>query len=236
MKIYIYAIWFPTSEKYYVGQTQNLQGRMQGHLRSGSLVCKALYKYDDWQISILHTVKTKEEANRIEIEEIRNFNSVAPNGYNLTRGGDGWSKGMKHSEETKKKMKQAAIGKKCPWNIERNKKNKGKKRPEINGVKNPAFERMSSNKNPMKDPEIVKRNANARIGKKCPWVTKRNEEANPAKRPEIAVKIGDGNRGKKCPYLSESNRENNPMKRLDVRIARKKRNITRLEKEIEDIE
>jgi len=105
-RIYIYAIWFPTSKKYYIGQTWNLDKRMQEHLKSGSLVYKALWKYDDWQISILHTCKTRDEANRIEIEEIRNFNSVAPNGYNLTRGGEG---GIS-CEKTKEKMSQAAKG------------------------------------------------------------------------------------------------------------------------------
>lgn len=48
----------------------------------------------DWQVTILHICKSPDEANRIEIEEIRNFNSVIPNGYNLTHGGGGgdfWS-------------------------------------------------------------------------------------------------------------------------------------------------
>lgn len=87
MKIYIYAIWFPTSKKYYIGQTQNLKARMQAHFKSRNIIYNALWKYNDWQISVLHTCKTRDEANRIEIEEIRNFNSVVPNGYNLTKGG-----------------------------------------------------------------------------------------------------------------------------------------------------
>ena len=89
MKIYIYAIYFPTNNKYYVGQTKNLEERMKHHFRTGSLVCKALYKYTDWQVTILHTVKTRDEANLLEIEETRNLNCVAPNGYNLTHGGEG---------------------------------------------------------------------------------------------------------------------------------------------------
>jgi len=111
-KVYIYCIYFPTNNKYYVGQTKNLKQRMKAHLKSGSLVCKALYKYDDWQISILHTCKTRDEANRIEIEEIRNFNSVAPNGYNLTAGGDG--NDSPRLEVTKEKMRQSHLGKKRP--------------------------------------------------------------------------------------------------------------------------
>ncbi|MEK0351237.1 MAG: NUMOD3 domain-containing DNA-binding protein [Nitrosopumilus sp.] len=124
MKIYIYQIWFPTSKKYYIGQTCNIQKRMHEHLRAGSVICKALWKYDDWQVAILHTCKSRDEANRIEIEEIRNFNSVAPNGYNLTRGGEGTThceitkekirnarRGTHASKETKKKMREAKLGK-----------------------------------------------------------------------------------------------------------------------------
>ena len=87
---------------------------MQQHICSGSLVCKALLKVNNWQVSILHICKTRDEANRIEIEEIRNFNSVAPNGYNLTHGGEGAglenknAQGYKHSDEAKRKMSVAA--------------------------------------------------------------------------------------------------------------------------------
>jgi len=108
MRIYIYIIWFP-SKKSYVGQTYNLKGRMLSHLGAGSLVGNALRKYDDWKVSILHTVKIRDEANRIEIEEIRNFNSVCPNGYNLTRGGEG-GLGCQISEETRKKISEAKKG------------------------------------------------------------------------------------------------------------------------------
>lgn len=112
MKIYIYQIYFPTSKKCYIGQTRYLNKRMSNHPRSGSLVCKALYKYDDWKVSILHTCKNRDEANRIEIEEIRNFNSVAPHGYNLTAGGEGGNywKGKQRDEETIEKMRKSAKG------------------------------------------------------------------------------------------------------------------------------
>ena len=86
--IYIYQIYFPTSDKCYIGQTKALDKRMKEHLRSDSVVCKALWKYDDWTVSILHTCQSRDVANTLEVEEIRNFNSVAPNGYNLTSGGE----------------------------------------------------------------------------------------------------------------------------------------------------
>jgi len=152
MKIYIYIIWFPTSDKYYIGQTHNLRGRMFTHLNVDSLVGKALYKYDDWKISILHTCKTRDEANLIEIEEIRNFNSVAPNGYNLTRGGEG-CEGYKHTKEAKEKIRQAGIGRqhteKTKEEIRRS--HKGKKNPKSakarKGIKRPdVSKRLKGNK------------------------------------------------------------------------------------------
>ena len=106
MKIHIYKIYFPTSKKYYIGQTIAFEKRMHQHIEAESVVGRAMRKHDDWQISILHTVKTKAQANLVEIEEIRNYNSVSPNGYNLTHGGEG---GI-CSEETKAKISASMKG------------------------------------------------------------------------------------------------------------------------------
>lgn len=102
---------------------------LQGRKNENFPVHYAFQKYDDWKISVLHTCYSRDDANRIEIEEIRNFNSVAPNGYNLTSGGGGGdtftnnpnkaeillnmsraSKGRCPSDKTKQKMRDAAIG------------------------------------------------------------------------------------------------------------------------------
>lgn len=108
MKIYIYQIWFPTSNKSYIGQTDDLKKRMSEHLNFASLVGNALRKYDDWQICVLHTCNSRADANRLEIDHIRNFDSVAPNGYNLTAGGDGCI-GYKHTDEAKEKIRQSNL-------------------------------------------------------------------------------------------------------------------------------
>lgn len=114
MKIYIYLIYFPTSNRlnpYYVGQTAYLNRRMLEHLRNknNNFVGNALQKYDDWTIEILHTAKDRDEANRIEIEKIRHYDCIAPNGYNLTRGGDGVD-GFKHSDEFKENQRNFMNG------------------------------------------------------------------------------------------------------------------------------
>ncbi len=84
--VYVYRISF-LNGKCYVGQTNDIKSRMLDHLRGTkawkSLVHNALLKYDAWDISFLHLCKSGANANRVEIEEIRNFDSVHPRGYNL---------------------------------------------------------------------------------------------------------------------------------------------------------
>lgn len=136
--IHIYCIYFPTSNKRYIGQTDNLKRRMYAHQLANSLVGKALRKYNNWTVTTLHTVYARDESNRIEIEEIRNFNSVVPYGYNITRGGDGWSTGMKHTDRTIKKMQ----GRKSPRGFqgrEHSAETKQKMRFANLGEKNPNY-------------------------------------------------------------------------------------------------
>jgi len=175
-RIYIYCIYFPTSNKYYVGQTNNLTERLNAHLSSKYLVGNALQKYNDWQVTILHTVKTRNAANLLEIEEIRNLNSVAPNGYNLIAGGEGHKgkktlgmTGRKHKEESKKKMSKSHKGRKNPIVSDRMKKN-----------------------NPMKNPKIVEKVRIANIGCK--------------RSAETCAKISKSCKGRKNPEVSERNK------------------------------
>ena len=44
--------------------------------------------------------------SKLEILHIRFFNSKAPNGYNLTDGGDGWMSGTRHSLESRQRMSE----------------------------------------------------------------------------------------------------------------------------------
>ena len=116
-RIYIYQIYFPTNGKSYIGQTNNMKRRMSQHYSNDFIVGKALRKYTDWKVYILYTVKFRNEANRIEIEEIHNFNSLVPNGYNLTKGGEGggdtWAN-CPNKEERKEKLRQSNSGKNHP--------------------------------------------------------------------------------------------------------------------------
>jgi len=129
IKIFIYVFYFPTSDKYYVGQTCHLKDRMAKHIKSKYPIGCALRKYGNWELKSLHVCSSDKEADRLEIEEICGHNSIAPNGYNLTPGGEGGdtftnnpnkaeiltnmsraSKGRCPSDETKQRMREAAVG------------------------------------------------------------------------------------------------------------------------------
>lgn len=205
MKIYIYQIWFPISKKSYIGQTAYLERRMQEHFKSGSLVCKALWKYDDWQVTILHTCKIRDEANRIEIEEIRNFKSIAPNGYNLSGGGEGFH--GKHSEEAKEKNRQAHLGKKASKEtIEKLRK------ASIGNKRRQGYKHSEESKKKMGHP-----------GNK-PFKGYHHSE-------ESKEKLRKAHQGKH-PEITKRNKENNPMNRIDVKIKRLKTRIKKLEQEL----
>lgn len=175
-KIYVYNIYFPTSDKYYIGVTNNLQERMLYHLRSNYLVGRALRKYDDWQVSILHTRTDRKEIKLLEIESIRNFNSINPNGYNQTSGGDGLAgywKGRKRSEENNENNRQAQLGKK---HSEETKKKIGV----YKHTKEAKEKIKQAGRRPCSE-ETKEKIRQGNLGKKSPYISKRNKENNPMK-------------------------------------------------------
>ena len=107
-RIYIYKIYFPQSDKCYIGQTKDIKRRMRVHLlHAKSAIHDALQKYDDWIISVLDICESRDEANKVEIEKIREYKAMSPDGYNLTAGGDVGAL----SDETRKRIGDAHRGK-----------------------------------------------------------------------------------------------------------------------------
>ena len=105
----IYILENKINKKCYVGQTTILfKYRFKQHIKSNSVIGKTLRKYgiDNFDKILIEDVP-EEKLNELEIEYIQKYNSVYPNGYNLTFGGEGG----KLSEETKKKMSEAKKGK-----------------------------------------------------------------------------------------------------------------------------
>ncbi len=91
--------------KAYIGQTQQgLEVRRSQHLRDLGRcgLGRAIRKHGDenFKWEILCECSTQEELNWMEIEMIREHGTLAPNGYNLTTGGDAFEM----SDETRKAM------------------------------------------------------------------------------------------------------------------------------------
>ena len=111
----IYKIENKINGKCYIGQTiESLQKRINRHKYSNNhcyAIHNALKKYgiDNFDISVIDdTATTMDELNELEIKYIKEYNSLSPNGYNLTTGG------MNHtsSEETLEKLRNVCKGEK----------------------------------------------------------------------------------------------------------------------------
>ena len=112
---YIYKFTNRINDKVYIGQTYNLQTRLNSHkskaLNTKNKFYNAVRKYgwENFELSILSTItaNTKEELStlldKLEIEYIRQYNSYK-SGYNSTLGGHS-KRGYKLSEEFSEKCK-----------------------------------------------------------------------------------------------------------------------------------
>lgn len=137
-KIYLITNLF--NFKKYVGITKfSLEERFSQHIKRGFLLTEAIKKYGEQKFSIelIEVVESAERAYELEIFYIKEYNTKAPNGYNLTDGGDGifgWNitdeyreqcsfrtkdlhknkkvgmYGKKHTNETRKKMSESSKG------------------------------------------------------------------------------------------------------------------------------
>lgn len=105
----VYCIFFEHSGKVYIGQTRRqLKKRLQEHVVYGeSLVSMAMSKYKECTVTIIAVCENQEELNNMEVTTIAAFNSMSPNGYNLSAGGNN----IYFSEESKTKMSTSHIGK-----------------------------------------------------------------------------------------------------------------------------
>ena len=108
----IYKVTNKVNGKCYIGKTvYNLEHRKKGHLKVKNIrnypFYNALNKYGlgsfTWET--IYVCNNEEELNKMEMYFIKELNTLHPNGYNLSLGGDGQS-GFKHSEESKRKISE----------------------------------------------------------------------------------------------------------------------------------
>lgn len=114
MKYTVYLRTNLVNGKQYVGQTGDIETREKQFNRirqryANKILTKDRQKYglENFKIDILAETDNQEEAWSLEQKYIIELNTKYPNGYNMSDGGFS-SKGTKHSEDSKNKMKEAA--------------------------------------------------------------------------------------------------------------------------------
>jgi group I intron endonuclease len=109
----IYKIKNKINEKIYIGQTKgSIQDRFNQHcnnIPTDSAITAAIRKYgkENFQIEEIAKADNQEQLDVLEKTYIQLTNSLAPNGYNLKTGG---LEGSRYSEESRKKMSNAKLG------------------------------------------------------------------------------------------------------------------------------
>lgn len=119
----IYIFTFPNG-KQYIGQTTNLTSRYRSHRsRKKTYIGRAIQKYG-WKNILIDEIECPEKfLDEIEQVWIKNFGTLAPNGYNLDSGGH---ETKHHSEKTKKKMSAIMTGNKNSLGHQHSKETKEK--------------------------------------------------------------------------------------------------------------
>ena len=101
----------PSGHKY-IGQTCNLQKRITSHKNIKNSRCSVFnraikkYGFENFDLEILKENLSQEEAHKYEEYYIKSYNTISPNGYNLTSGGLNYTR----STETSQKMSKSKKG------------------------------------------------------------------------------------------------------------------------------
>lgn len=112
---YVYKITNSVNGKAYIGISihEPTQGRIKHHLsgHGNQCIADAIKKYgqDAFVYEVLEADVFDEFLPDLEIAYIAEFNTVVPNGYNLTHGGDGAGS---PSEQTRQRISASLKGKK----------------------------------------------------------------------------------------------------------------------------
>jgi group I intron endonuclease len=143
---YLYRITDIVNNKIYIGQSNKKTERWRQHKYFArqdepiQYIHRAMKKYgvDNFIYEVIATCKTQEDADCLEIELIKQYDSQNKEcGYNVARGGDhAWNAGLPkdqqpmygklHSEESKRKISESNMGKEMPPHTDEWKENMSK--------------------------------------------------------------------------------------------------------------
>lgn len=111
--------------KCYIGQTKNLDERWRRHKNGAKdcpVICNAIQKYglDNFKF-ILILICFDSDLGEYEKHYIKYYNTLVPNGYNVSPGGEGGGNfiGKHHTEESKKLISEAATKRRQSENTKR---------------------------------------------------------------------------------------------------------------------
>lgn len=164
--ILIYLLTSPNNKQYVGITSQPFQKRWKNHIywaKQGSSTCmaKAIRKYGEKSFIFKEIIKVEKTSKIKETESyyIHKYNTLAPNGYNMSDGGGGNWKGNKHSLETRAKMRKNKL------EFYKDSKQKQKQKERMlsfyNSSKGKICKKEKSlffkSNNPMKNPEIKKK-------------------------------------------------------------------------------
>jgi len=149
----IYKATNQINDKSYIGQTtKKLSKRIYNHQKSKrnlpfyNAISKYGIKNFTWEV--LEKCDNQKQLNEMEFHYIKQYNTLSPNGYNLTQGFGNTTTGYKFTKQQLEKRSKMMIGKNNP--------NYG------NGDK------ISGDKNPAKRPEVREKIRQSKLGKKRP--------------------------------------------------------------------
>lgn len=108
----LYKLTSPSGKSYIGITTVRLKERMWRHKKDANKgvnrpICNAIAKhgFDSFTLTVLNESCDRSELLRLEVEAIKSHNTLHPNGYNYTAGGDG-SLGTSHSEAFKSSLSE----------------------------------------------------------------------------------------------------------------------------------
>lgn len=87
--MYLYRITNNINKKIYIGITNNYKKRWSNHGLEDTVISKAIKKYgkENFTFEVLFDNVPIEQIDKLEIEQIKLHNSLVPNGYNVSKGG-----------------------------------------------------------------------------------------------------------------------------------------------------